>query len=320
MSAAAAAKAMAAGKTVSKRKSLSSPLKFRLFAGEIWLEAMKVALIRVCPAPKRDRPPCGERFISRYGLAAKPSCLLRLEVSDDGAEQRVQLAADLADDGHDGNADAGGDKATGTPTADGVERLAAIWRGLRRQDVFPITWRMLLGVPLKRDFLVGSEGLHRLVHTYLPYRNLQDAKIPVHIVATDILSGEAVVLSEGPAALAIIASTAIPAAFAPVKFDRLYLADGAITSCTPVKVAVERGARRLIVLPTGYACAREIPPQGAVAKCAASAHLADHASNNQRARKPRRRNRILRRAAVVPADRITLRLLADERAHRACRD
>jgi NTE family protein len=50
-----------------------------------------------------------------------------------------------------------------------------------------------------------------------------------------------------------------------VKFEEQYLADGAITSCTPVKVAVMRGAERLIVLPTGYACARESPPQGAVA-------------------------------------------------------
>jgi len=87
----------------------------------------------------------------------------------------------------------------------------------------------------------------------------------VYIVTTDLLSGEAVILSEGPAAQAIVASTAIPAAFAPVKFEERYLADGAITSCSPVKVAVMRGAERLIVLPTGYACARESPPQGAVA-------------------------------------------------------
>src|SRR5215475_7759176 len=73
---------------------------------------------------------------------------------------------------------------------------------------------------------------------------LEDARIPVYIVATDLLSGEAVILSKGPAAQAIVASTAIPAAFAPVKFDERYLADGAITSCSPVKVAVMRGAER----------------------------------------------------------------------------
>jgi NTE family protein len=98
---------------------------------------------------------------------------------------------------------------------------------------------------------VESEGLYRLVREHLPYQNLQDAKIPVHIVATDLVSGDAVILSEGPAAQAIVASTAIPAAFAPVQLDRLYLADGAITSCTPVHLAVALGSTRLIVLPTG---------------------------------------------------------------------
>jgi NTE family protein len=153
----------------------------------------------------------------------------------------------------------------GTPNLEGVNRLAGIWRGMRRRDVFPISWRTLASFPLKRDFLVRSEGVRRLAETHLPYRNLQDAKIPVHIVATDVLSGAPVILSEGSASLAILASTAIPAAFAPVKHGNLYLFDGAITSCTPVHVAVERGATRLIVMPTGFACARETPPKGAIA-------------------------------------------------------
>jgi NTE family protein len=99
----------------------------------------------------------------------------------------------------------------------------------------------------------------------LPYRNLEEAQIPVHVVATDIISAETVVLSEGPACEAILASAAIPAAFAPVHLGDLYLADGAISSNTPVRVAVTQGARRLIILPTGYACARQSPPVGAVA-------------------------------------------------------
>ena len=153
----------------------------------------------------------------------------------------------------------------GMPTVDGVRRLEAIWRGLRRRDIFPITPRALLGLIRQRDFLLGSQGLYRLVHTHLPFRSLEEARIPLHIVATDLLSGQPVVLSKGDAATAIVASTAIPAAFAPVKFGNLYLADGAITSCTPVNVAVMQGATRLIVLPAGYACAREMPPQGAIA-------------------------------------------------------
>lgn len=131
--------------------------------------------------------------------------------------------------------------------------------------MFPITWRTLLGFIRRRDFLVTSDGLRKLIETNLPYRNLEDAKIPIHIVATDILSAETVVLSKGPACEAILASAAIPAAFAPVQWRDLFLADGAISSNTPVRVAVANGARRLIILPTGYACARQTPPVGAVA-------------------------------------------------------
>jgi NTE family protein len=153
----------------------------------------------------------------------------------------------------------------GNPTIDGIQRLETIWRGLRRNDVFPLSWRTMLGFLVRRDYLVASDALHQLVDAHLAYRNLEDAKIPIHIVATDILTGGTVVLSEGSAAQAIVASAAIPAAFAPVQFNDLYLADGAISSNTPVKVAVARGARRLIVLPTGYACALQTPPAGAVA-------------------------------------------------------
>lgn len=153
----------------------------------------------------------------------------------------------------------------GDPTIEGIRKLEAIWRSLRRQDVFPITWRTLFGFIRRRDFLVTSDGLRKLIETNLLYRNLEDAKIPIHVVATDILSAETVVLSKGPACEAILASAAIPAAFAPVQWRDLFLADGAISSNTPVRVAVAQGARRLIILPTGYACARQSPPIGAVA-------------------------------------------------------
>ena len=121
------------------------------------------------------------------------------------------------------------------------------------------------GFLYRRDFLVTSDALRQIVEENLGYRNLEDAKLPVHIVATHILSGGTVVMSEGPAAQAIIASAAVPAAFEPVHFNDLYLADGAVSSNTPVTVAVARGARRLIVLPTGYACALEKPSAGSVA-------------------------------------------------------
>jgi NTE family protein len=153
----------------------------------------------------------------------------------------------------------------GNPTLAGVERLAEIWRGLTREDVFPVSLRTLAGFLWRRDFLISHDGLRKLVDDHLPYKNLEDAKIPVHIVTTDIVSGDAVVLSQGSAVEAIVASTSIPGAFAPVKHNGLYLADGAISSNTPIRTAIDKGATRLIILPTGYACAGHAPPAGAVA-------------------------------------------------------
>src|SRR5438132_7654525 len=153
----------------------------------------------------------------------------------------------------------------GDPTLDGVQRLGDVWRGLTRHDVFPMSWRTVLSFLWRRDFLIPHDGIRKLIEDHIPYRNLEEAKLPVHIVTTDIVSGDSVVLSEGSTAEAIVASTAIPGAFSPVRYKDFYLADGAISSNTPVRVAVAKGAQRLIVLPTGYACAMHAPPIGAVA-------------------------------------------------------
>ncbi|MDB5584210.1 MAG: alpha/beta hydrolase [Bradyrhizobium sp.] len=153
----------------------------------------------------------------------------------------------------------------GDPSLQGVLRLETIWRALHRHDVFPVTWRTLLGFLWRRDFLIPHDGIRKLIDDHIPYRNLQDARLPVHIVTTDIVSGDSVVLSEGSTAEAIVASTAIPGAFAPVRYGDRYLSDGAISSNTPIRVAVAKGAKRLIILPTGYACATSMPPVGAVA-------------------------------------------------------
>ncbi|MDI1262532.1 MAG: patatin-like phospholipase family protein [bacterium] len=153
----------------------------------------------------------------------------------------------------------------GDPTLAGVERLGKIWRGLTRRDVFPMNWRTVLSFLRHRDFLIPHDGIRRLIEDHIPYRNLQDAKLPVHIVTTDIISGDSVVLSEGSTAEAIVASTAIPGAFSPIHYKDYYLADGAISSNTPIQIAVKKGARRLIILPTGHACAPRAPPTGALA-------------------------------------------------------
>ena len=112
---------------------------------------------------------------------------------------------------------------------------------MTREDVFPVSLRTLAGFLWRRDFLISHDGLRRLVDDHLPYKNLEDAKIPVHIVTTDIVSGDAVVLSQGSAVEAIVASTSIPGV-RPGEAYGLYLADGAISSNTPIRTAIDKGA------------------------------------------------------------------------------
>jgi NTE family protein len=151
------------------------------------------------------------------------------------------------------------------PDADGVEALARIWSGLRRRDVFPLTFVNAFGLIRHPGHLVDPSGLRRLIETNVPYPRIEDASIPLHVMATN-QQGQPVRLSSGPVVEAILASAAIPGVFPPVEIAGEALMDGAIAANTPLSLAAELGAKRIVVLPTGYACALEEPPRRAVAK------------------------------------------------------
>ncbi|WP_036281482.1 patatin-like phospholipase family protein [Methylocystis sp. ATCC 49242] len=153
----------------------------------------------------------------------------------------------------------------GRPDADGVEALAGIWNGLRRSDVFPFTFSTALALLRRSDYLVDSSALRRLIETWLPFDRLEEATIPVYLVATD-MQGIAAQLSQGPAAEAILASAAVPGIFPTVEINGVALMDGAVAANTPLSLATKLGATRVVILPTGYACALEKPPSGAVAR------------------------------------------------------
>jgi len=151
------------------------------------------------------------------------------------------------------------------PNAAGVDKLERIWCGLQRHDVFPVTLRSLLRVFRGEDHLIDPSNLRLLIKRHVPFLNLEDASIPVHVIATN-LGGAAVCLSSGLAVDRILASAAIPAAFPPVRIDDQYLIDGAIGSNTAILCAAELGATRIVVLPTGFACDLHEPPRGVIAR------------------------------------------------------
>ena len=142
-----------------------------------------------------------------------------------------------------------------------LDDLAAIWVGLRRRDVFPVDpLRHLLALAGTRPSLCSNHALGRLLTEHLAYRRLEDAAIPVHVVATDFLSGQEMLLSTGDAVSAVLASAAIPGVFPPVEREGLVLVDGGIADNAAISQAVALGAHRVFVLPTGFACALDTPP------------------------------------------------------------
>jgi NTE family protein len=72
----------------------------------------------------------------------------------------------------------------------------------------------------------------------------------LHLVAFDVIRGEEVLLSSGPALDAVMAATAIPGILPSVPWGNWQLIDGGVVNNTPISHAVELGAERVYVLPT----------------------------------------------------------------------
>jgi len=147
-----------------------------------------------------------------------------------------------------------------------LDELAASWLATRRSDVFPIELRRhVLALGGARPSLFADRGLRRLISRHLGYTRLEEAGTPVHVVASDLLSGREVVLSEGDAVTAVVASTAIPGILPAVQRGGLTLVDGGLADNAAISVAVGLGADTVYVLPTGYSCALTRPPTAALA-------------------------------------------------------
>jgi NTE family protein len=123
----------------------------------------------------------------------------------------------------------------------------------------------LLGFIGRRDHLVPIDPLKRLITDNLTFERLEESPVPLHVIATEVVSGDDVRLSSGPAAEAILASAAIPGVFPAVEIDGVAYMDGGVTDNTPIADAVALGADRIYVLPTGHACSLRDPPRSALA-------------------------------------------------------
>jgi NTE family protein len=148
----------------------------------------------------------------------------------------------------------------GCPDHQGALRLGEIWRGLRRQDIFPLSpWSSARGLLGRSNHMISNGGLREVLAKHMPYERLEQAAVPVHVITTELKTGRSVLMSSGPAVPALLASTAIPGVFPPVTIGRREFIDGGVANHTPIAGAIELGATRIFVLPVGYPWLRQEP-------------------------------------------------------------
>lgn len=90
--------------------------------------------------------------------------------------------------------------------------------------------------------LVKGFKVEKLLAEWLNNAKFSDTKIPLKIVATDLVSGEAVIFEDGSLSTAVRASMSIPTLFTPVKLGDTLLVDGSMSDPVPDDIVKKMGA------------------------------------------------------------------------------
>jgi NTE family protein len=135
------------------------------------------------------------------------------------------------------------------PNLTGVAQLAAVWEQLRADQVFPggkihRAWNVVR----RGTHLFENTGLAALIDHATPARSFADLEIPLRVVATDLDTGDEVVLARGPLKPALLATCALPGVFPIVDHDGRRLVDGGVVNSVPLWHALSGPVDRVFVL------------------------------------------------------------------------
>jgi NTE family protein len=122
-----------------------------------------------------------------------------------------------------------------------LEQLA---EELDRDDFFDFS----LAPALFGTGLASGDRLERFVRERAGVERIEALRIPFAAIATDLDTGEPVVLRAGDVARAVRASCAIPGVFEPVELDGRLLVDGGVSRNLPVGIARALGADVVIAV------------------------------------------------------------------------
>ncbi len=96
--------------------------------------------------------------------------------------------------------------------------------------------------------LIRGEALARYVREQTGKRTIEQLRLPLGIVATDLDSGQAILFQRGDPGVAVRASSAVPAVFQPVKIGTREYVDGGLVAPVPVRFARQMGAEVVIAV------------------------------------------------------------------------
>jgi NTE family protein len=120
------------------------------------------------------------------------------------------------------------------------------------KEVLAVNWMKiapLLDLSLFKSGLIKGTKIKSLLASYIGGNiKFSDLKIPFACVASDIETGEEVVIDRGSVPEALRASISVPGIFTVVKHEGRYLVDGGLTTPVPVDVVKRMGADFIIAV------------------------------------------------------------------------
>lgn len=130
------------------------------------------------------------------------------------------------------------------------------------QVALEIDWRSmarLLGPIVPTSGLTDGKKLVAFMAELLPARDFKDLRQALAVTATDINTGEAIIIKQGDLLEALRASLAFPGIFPPVRFGQRFLVDGGLCNPIPIDVARHLGAEKVIGVCTIPAVIKQTP-------------------------------------------------------------
>jgi NTE family protein len=145
-------------------------------------------------------------------------------------------------------------------TGERLASLAALWSGMRRRDLFRVEPRRWVRATLGTEpSMFSGDPLRLLLEGQLGFHAFEDARLRLHVTATDVVTGAGVILGSGPVLDAVRASAAVPGLLPPVLLGQRTLVDGAIGHPGTLAHADGCDVDEIYLLPAGYPCAAAAP-------------------------------------------------------------